>query len=402
MITYKEAYKKVLEYTRDYGTETVELLQATGRVLAVDIKADRDFPPFDRSTKDGIALAFETSIGEGSQFKVAGVVQAGTPQAELSDKNNCLEIMTGAVIPKGADTVVMYEDVTITDGKAILNKKPVLGQNIHLRGSDEKKGAVVLQKNTRISAAAIGVMAAVGVTEVLVKKLPRITLISTGNELVEVWEAPLPHQIRKSNMQSLYAALSEEGIVPQQIHLKDDLETIRDGLQTAFKENDVLLLSGGVSKGKYDFIPLAMEELAVQKIFHKVLQRPGKPFWFGFHEATGTLIFSFPGNPVSTFANYHLFFKDWLKKSLGLPIDKIDAILKDEVEVKGTLTLFLLVRTEWRLGKLTVSLINNNGSGDLTSLAKSDGFICLEPKDAPYDIGDVVPFVPTYCFISVH
>src|SRR5690606_30876965 len=140
----------------------------------------------------------------------------------------------------------------------------------------------------------------------------------------------------------------------------------------------------------------AMEELGVQKVFHKVLQRPGKPFWFGFQEATGTLIFSFPGNPVSTFANYHIFFKDWLRKSLGLALVRVDATLSEEVEVKGTLTLFLSVRTEWRSGKLMVSPIHQNGSGDLTSLARSDGFICLEPRDAPYGIGEGVPFVPTH------
>ncbi len=252
----------------------------------------------------------------------------------------------------------------------------------------------MLHKNTKISAATIGVLAAVGVTKVLVKKLPRITLISTRNELVEVGEIPLPHQIRKSNMQSLYAALSEEGIISQQIHLKDELENIRCGLQKAIRENDVLLLSGGVSKGKFDFIPMVTEELRVQKIFHKVQQRPEKPFWFGLHEATNTLVFSFPGNPVSTFANYHVYFKDWLKKSIRLPVVKIDAILNEVVEVKGTLTLCLQVKTAWRLGNLTASLVNENGSGDLISLAKSDAFVRLAPRDTPYAIGEVVPIVP--------
>src|SRR5690606_19836952 len=135
--------------------------------------------------------------------------------------------------------------------------------------------------------------------------------------------------------------LSEEGIAPQQIHLNDDLEDTRHGLKKAINENDVLLLSGGVSKGKYDYIPQVLEELGLQKVFHRVLQRPGKPFWFGFHKVTGTVIFSFPGNPVSTFANYHVYFRDWLKKSLGLPILGSDVILTETILAKGELTLFL-------------------------------------------------------------
>lgn len=395
MIPYQEAYRKVMDFHQDYGTEAVDLLEAMGRVLAVDIKADRDFPPFDRSTKDGIAIAFSALVKEGSPLKVEGVVPAGTPRVELSNSNNCLEIMTGAVVPKGADTVVMYEDITVTNGLATLNKKPTLGQNIHFRGSDVRQGVPVLHQNTKISATEIGVLAAVGIAQVLVKKLPRITLISTGNELVDVAETPLPHQIRKSNMQTLYAALSEEGIAPQQIHLNDDLEDTRHGLKKALNENDVLLLSGGVSKGKYDYIPQVLEELGVQKVFHRVLQRPGKPFWFGFHKVTGTAIFSFPGNPVSTFANYHVYFKDWLKKSLGLPILGSDVILKETILAKGELTLFLGVKTTREGGRSMASLIAENGSGDLMSLAKSDGFIRLAPREAPYEVGEVVPFVPT-------
>ncbi|MCG2460355.1 molybdopterin molybdotransferase MoeA [Flavobacteriaceae bacterium F89] len=394
MITFEEAYKKVIHYRRNYGTETVGLLEATGRVLALDIKADRDFPPFDRSTKDGIAIAVEALDGEKNQLRIEGVLPAGNPRAELSDKNNCMEIMTGAVVPKGADTVVMYEDINIANGLATINQNPTRGQNIHVRGSDVNQGATVLYQDTKISGAEIGILAAVGVTQVVVKKLPSITLISTGNELVEVEETPLPHQIRKSNMQSLYAALREEGIVAQQVHLNDQSEDVREGLQKALQESDVLLLSGGVSKGKFDFIPLAMEELGVKKIFHKVLQRPGKPFWFGVHKATSTLIFSFPGNPVSTFANYHVYFKDWLKKSLGLPILGFDVILTESILANGTLTLFLGVKTFMEAGKLRASLVTENGSGDLMSLAKSDGFIRLAPRDTPYAIGEAVPFVP--------
>ncbi len=395
MIAFKEAYEKVLSHSQTYGMEKVLLASSMGRVLSEDVFADRDFPPFDRSTKDGIAIDYEGIVNGLFEFNIEGVVAAGTPKTKLSNTNNCLEIMTGAVLPENTNTVIMYEDVTIENGKATINKQPNKGQNIHRRGGDEKEGALVLEENTKISASEIGVLAAVGKAEIWVKKLPKITLISTGNELVEVTDTPLPYQIRKSNMHSLYAALSEENVVPQQLHLADDKALIKKELSKAMLKNDVLMLSGGVSMGKYDFIPAVLEELGVKKVFHKVLQRPGKPFWFGLHKESNTVLFSFPGNPVSTFANYHIYFKDWFNKSLGLSIPKIDVVLAQAIMVEGTLTRFIRVKINVVHGKLVAGLVTGNGSGDLTSLAKSDGFIRLEPMAQSYEKGDIVPFVAT-------
>lgn len=399
LITFEEAYQKVLAHSQDYGTETAQLTKATGRILAEDIVADRDFPPFDRSTKDGIAITFEAIKNGRTEFEVQGIIAAGVPKSKLDSISNCVEIMTGAVVPKNADTVVMYEHITIENGKATLHKIPVLGQNIHYKGGDEKKGAIVLQKNTTITAAEIGVLASVGKAEVLVKKLPKITLVSTGNELVEVHESPLPHQIRKSNMHSLSASLSTIGIAPNRLHLKDDEQEIHKALKKALQENDVLLLSGGVSKGKYDFIPAALASLGVEKVFHRVLQRPGKPFWFGVQKELGTVVFSFPGNPASTFANYHIYFKDWFNKTLGLPIPKIEVVLKTPIEVNGDLTRFLRANAQLENGKLMVELVSGNGSGDLTSLVKSNGFIKLLPKNGVYKEGTLVSFVATRSII---
>lgn len=395
MITFKEAYQKVMAHKQDYGTEEVPLLKAMGRVLAEDIKADRDFPPFNRATKDGIAINYAAIKNGIKEFKIEAVVAAGSPKYKLGNEHNCAEIMTGAVVPENADTIVMYEHITIKNGCAILDKQPNQGQDIHFQGSDKLQGAIVLNKDNLIYASEIGVLAAVGKSKVLVKRLPKTAIISTGNELVDVQETPLPHQIRKSNIHSLHAALSEENIVPLQLHLNDDKEEIKIEIQKALVENDVLLLSGGVSKGKFDYIPAVLEELGVEKIFHGVLQRPGKPFWFGIQKETRTIIFSFPGNPASTFANYHLYFKDWLKGSLNLSIPKINVILAEAIPVTGTLTVFLRVKIEMENGKLLAHLVKENGSGDLTSLAQSDGFIWLDPKDAPYNAGELVPFSST-------
>ncbi|MET7029180.1 molybdopterin molybdotransferase MoeA [Sediminicola luteus] len=401
MITFQEAYLKVMAHKQDYGTEEVELLKSMDRVLAEDIKADRDFPPFDRATKDGIAINYAAIKNGIKEFRIEAVLAAGSPKYKLKSENNCVEIMTGAVVPENADTIVMYEQITIKNGYAILDKDPNQGQEIHLQGSDELQGAIVLNKHKLITASEIGVLAAVGKAKVLVKKLPKSTIISTGNELVDVQETPLPHQIRKSNIYSLYAALAEEKIVPSQLHLNDEKEEIKKEIKKALNENDVLLLSGGVSKGKFDYIPDVLAELGVEKIFHRVLQRPGKPFWFGIQKETRTLIFSFPGNPASTFANYHLYFKDWLKGSLSLSIPKINVILDESIPVTGNLTLFLRVKIRMENGQLLADLVKENGSGDLTSLAQSDGFIRLDPKEVPYSVGELVPFSPTRRTISL-
>jgi len=395
MISFKDAYQKVLDHCQDYGDEQLPLSKATGRILAEDIVADRDFPPFNRATKDGIAINYKAIENGQTTFKIEGVMAAGMPSRSLSDTANCLEIMTGAVVPEYADTVIMYEHVVIENGWATLIKNPTKGQDIHRKGSDQKKGTVVLRKFSSITPAEIGVLAAVGKSNLKVRALPSIAIVSTGNELVDVAETPLPHQIRKSNIHTLYAALGQEGIAPTPLHLPDEKESIRKVLRQSLQEHKVILLSGGVSKGKYDFIPEVLNELKVEKIFHGVKQRPGKPFWFGVQKETGTVVFSFPGNPVSTFVNYTIYFKDWLKQSLGIPLHEIKVTLKEEVNIKGELTLLLRAKLHFLDGKLQASLVKENGSGDLSSLVSTDGFIVVEPNKEVYKIGEYVVFIPT-------
>ncbi|SDL42520.1 molybdopterin molybdotransferase MoeA [Kriegella aquimaris] len=399
MIDFDEAYKKVLQHTFDLGMETVPLTESNGRVLAEDIKADRDFPPFNRSTKDGIALNY-AAVEKGTvTFKVEGVLSAGMAQQTLSNGPNCYEIMTGAVVPNAADTVIMYEELTIINGTATISKKPKKGQNIHVKGNDEKLGAILLKKGKRVTAADIGVLASVGKAEVKVRRNPKICVISTGNELVEVSETPLPHQIRKSNTLSLAAALADENISATSLHLLDDQEIIENALEEALQHYDVLLLSGGVSKGKFDFIPDAMEALGVRKVFHKVWQRPGKPFWFGVQEELNTVVFSFPGNPVSTFANYHVYFLPWLTNTLGLPHAEHQVILDEPIQIDPPFVRFVQVTVHWEKASLHARLLKDGGSGDLTSLSKSAGFVLLRPKEEPYQKGELVTFIPTQAII---
>ncbi|MDC6406978.1 MULTISPECIES: molybdopterin molybdotransferase MoeA [Maribacter] len=395
MITFKEALQKVLEHPLNLGSEHVLLMDSMGRYLDEPIYADRNFPPFDRVTKDGIAIQFDAVIGKVETLRIENIASAGMAQCTLQDETACIEVMTGAVLPKHTDTVIMYEHLTIENNRVTINETVTKGQNIHYEGSDESKGTQILSKGTKITPAEIGVMASVGKSNVLVKKVPRVCSIATGNELVDVDVLPEPHQIRKSNSFTMVSALSDLRIEGSSLHLLDDKKSIEDGLSSALRENDVLLLSGGVSKGKFDFIPEVMETLGVEQLFHRVAQRPGKPFWFGIHKEFNTVIFSFPGNPVSTFANYHLYFLPWLFRSWGIKIENQYAQLTVELDIKPPLTRFIQVRTHWLDSCLQVTPVVENGSGDLTSLSRADGFICLEPRDLKYTKGELVSFIST-------
>lgn len=378
MISFQEAYNSVLDTVGSFGEVWVPLAKADGRILAGDITADRDFPPFDRATRDGIAIQLADS-GTPKGFTIVGTAAAGTPQVELKKDTDCYEIMTGAILPRGANAVIMYEHLEIKEGVATINRPVTIGQNIHFKGSDEPKGSVVLPKGSRITAAEIGILASVGKSKILVKKNPKVTLFSTGDELVPVDTVPELHQIRQSNSHTLRAALFDLGISSEMVHIKDDKASIKDALQKAMNQSDVLLLSGGVSKGKFDYLPEVLEELNVQKKFHRVLQRPGKPFWFGWHKNSGTTIFGFPGNPTSTFANFHVYFLAWLNKSLGQSNPEIQVFLDEDFENTTDLTLFLRASVGIVSGGLHAKLIDGNGSGDLTSLTHANGFILIEP-----------------------
>lgn len=394
MISYEEAYRLVLETAMDFGTEQIDLDLSHGRILAEDVMADRDFPPFDRVTKDGIAIAYSAYEKGVRSFKIEVVAAAGSPQQTLQRPENCIEVMTGTMLPQNADTVVMYEHLNIEDGVATIEKDVTRGQNIHKKGSDEAMGSILLKKGHKIEAPEIGVLASVGKSKVAVKEVPTITVVSTGNELVNVDEKPLPHQIRKSNSHSLKAVLKVESIHCNLLHINDEKTEIRKQLSTALKKNDVLLLSGGVSKGKYDYLPKILEELGVEKRFHRVAQRPGKPFWFGTQGNGETTVFAFPGNPASTFANYHVYFLPWLRKSLGLPVEEHLAALDEPFENVTGLTRFIRAKAYLKDGRLKTKLVLGNGSGDLTSLAQSNGFVRFRPNNA-YEVGELVPFHPT-------
>jgi len=393
MIGFREAIDTVLQNKTDFGTVQVPLHKAHGRILAQDVRADRDFPPFDRATRDGIAIQLKNDAPLPS-YTVQGIAAAGAPQMELLEPSHCLEIMTGAILPKHATTVVMYEDVELKNGLAHLKAPVTPGQHVHTKGSDEPQGSILVKEGQRLSASEIGILAAVGQSEVLVKRNPKVGLFSTGDELVPIEATPQLHQIRQSNSHTLKAILGGEGIGAEILHVKDDKESIYTALKQALAAYDVLLISGGVSKGKYDFLPEVLEELGVQKQFHRVKQRPGKPFWFGAHSGTSTTIFGFPGNPTSTFTNYHLYFVPWLNHCFGITHEVVKTFLAEDFENTTDLTLFVLVHAVVENGKFMAKLVHGNGSGDLTSLSRANGLIKVDPKEK-LNTNERVVFVPT-------
>lgn len=392
MISVKEALQIILNNTQDFGVEEIPFLESVGRILKENIEADRDFPPFNRVSMDGIAINQNYFLTGNRNFPIEGTQAAGAKQKALMDDSNSMEVMTGAVLPENTDTVIRYEDVVINNGIATVNLESVeQGKNIHTKGKDRRQGDILIKINTMITAAEIGVIASVGKGIVKVAKTPRVIIVSTGDELVEVNEIPLAHQIRRSNAFSLVSLLEKMNIKADTSHITDDKDLLKQKIASYLNTYDVLLFSGAVSKGKYDFLPEVLEELSVKKLFHKVAQRPGKPFWFGSKARKS--VFAFPGNPISTYVNCLAYFYPWFAKSTGVELKNETVILGEDVLFKPQLTYFLQVKIEIKEGHLLAFPIKGNGSGDLVSLVEADGFIQLPMEQINFKKGESHSFI---------
>jgi molybdopterin molybdotransferase len=392
MISVAQALQTVLNSFQDFGVEEIPFIKSVGRILKEEIVADRDFPPFNRVSMDGIAIDFQQFKNGQRAFTVEGIQAAGSEQISLQDAESCIEVMTGAVLPNNANTVIRYEDITIENGVATINTNAVNdGQNIHNKAKDGKFDDILIYQNTKISAAEIGVLATVGKSFVKVARQPKVMIVSTGDELVGVDEIPLEHQIRRSNVFTLVSLLERLNIPSETAHITDDKSILKSKIEGYLQEYDVLLFSGAVSKGKYDFLPEVFEELDVEKLFHKVAQRPGKPFFYG--QTNTCSVFGFPGNPISTFVNCLAYFYPWYYKSVGIETNQETAILGEDVSFKPSLTYFLQVKLESENGKLVAFPITGNGSGDLASLVNTDAFIQLPSDKIEFKKGEAFPVI---------
>jgi molybdopterin molybdotransferase len=392
MISVTEATRIIQQVAAPHSIISVPLAEAVNRVLAEPVVADRDLPPFNRVAMDGIAIP-SASFGAHKSFKIEGIQAAGAAEKVLSDERHCLEVMTGAVLPGGTDAVIRYEDVDIHDGVATIQLPVVTtGMNIHHQGNDAHQGDVLLAEGQHISPAEVALLASVGKAEVKVYNFPRTAIISSGDELVEVDTTPQAHQIRRSNAYALQAAMRELGWQASAFHLNDTREDVLHELQLLMQDYDVLILSGGVSKGKFDFIPDALSALGVTKLFHQVSQRPGKPFWFGTSE--NKVVFALPGNPVSTFLCFYRYIKPWIRSNMGVKSNEQTAILTSAIEFKPALTYFLQVYATHDQGKLMATPMPGGGSGDFANLKAVNGFLELSADRSSFDAGEVFPFIP--------
>jgi molybdopterin molybdotransferase len=393
MISVNEASHLILSHLFNGAIVTSTLEECVGKVLAEPVYADRDFPPFDRVTMDGIAILFESFKNGQRGFQITGTHAAGDKNLVLSDSTKCFEVMTGAVLPVGTDTVIRYEDISINNGVATINVTNIeQGQSIHVRGQDARQGELLLSPGMVLSPAEIALLASVGKSKVAIQSFPRTAIISSGDELVKIDQQPLPHQIRRSNNYAIQAAMNAMEWAGINYHLPDEKNILFTEIKSILEKNDVLILSGGVSKGKFDFIPTVLEELGVKKIFHQVSQRPGKPFWFGVSNES-KIVFALPGNPVSTFMCFHRYVKPWIHKSLGIKWKDQFAVLATDFSFAPKLTYFLQVAVVNENGKLMAYPNAGGGSGDFANLKDVDGFLELPLDKTDFKAGEVFPLI---------
>ncbi len=399
MLTPAEAEKLMLGALVPFPAEDCALAAVHGRVLRAELRADRDLPPFDRVTLDGYALRTAALAGGQRTFRIEATQAAGMRPFKLGPAPDaCVEIMTGAVLPTGADCVVPYEETENSGAK--MNLRPGAtwsnGRAVHRRGSDHHAGEVIVKAGTRITGREIAVAAAIGATTLPVTRVPNIAVVATGDELVEIGDAVAPHQIRRSNDYALRAALGLAGYPRvERFHLHDMRHEIEHMLWHIIAEFDVILITGGVSKGKFDFLPAELDAQGVRKIFHGVAQRPGKPLWFGLNP-DGKPVFALPGNPVSAYTCLHRYVLPALAHASGLPLAAPrQAALAESVSFLPPLAYFLPVRiASGERGELLATPDPSNTSGDFAGLVGTDGFVELPAGQAEFPAGYVAPFRP--------
>ena len=395
ILTYAEAAALVLEQAHRLAssprkTEQLPLDQALDHVLATTVHADRDLPPFHRSTRDGFAVQ-AAALSRGDWLPVIGILRAGeAPSSTPLAPNTALEIMTGAPVPEGADAVVMLEHIENLDGRIRLaqNRSVRHGSHIVPAGSEAHRGDPVVSAGTRLAANHIAALAAVGAATVEVFRRPRVAILATGDELVEIASNPQSHQIRNSNSYSLAAQIALAGGEPQRLGIaRDNLDDLRALINTAQQSCDLLLLSGGVSAGKYDLVEQALAERGAAFHFTGVRIQPGKPTVFGElprENAAPLPFFGLPGNPVSTMVTFLLFAAPMLRALAGethLAPHFAQATLA-EPEPATDLTRFLPAHLDANWDHATVQRIPWQGSGDLAATARSNCFVVLPPDIA--------------------
>jgi molybdopterin molybdotransferase len=391
MIPFSQARDILLASFPVLPSERLPIESCAGRVLREEIKADREFPPFDRVMMDGFAMR-AADFAAGREFVLSGCAPAGSPAVKLpSAVMSCVEVMTGAPLPLGADCIVPVEEVTRDGG--VIRVSPdfevVSRRYVHAAGSDSRAGERLLEPGVLLGSREIGVAASCGAAWIEVSKLPRIHILATGDELVAVDEIPQPHQIRQSNASAIACVLQRAGHpASASARLRDDPMESAVAVRCTLEASDLTIITGAVSKGARDFVPALLDSLGCRRLFHGVAQRPGKPAgcWLG---PAGQIVMALPGNPVSALTGLHAFMLPVLAVASGLPIPRPRLVIPAE-RIDG------LPGMTWHLpvtigddGRARPAPTGN--SGDFIGLLKSDGFVTLPPRGEP---SAAHPFTP--------
>jgi len=356
---------------------TVAVWDALGLVLVQEIKTDREYPPFDRSTRDGYAVR-SSEVKPGTQLKCAGEIKAGDSVTEALAPGTCIQIMTGAAVPAGADAVVMIE-YTQRKGELVRFERGAQSwQNIVRRGSEASARQTILTPGMRMGFAELALAAQVGATQLQCAKRPRVAILSTGDEVVLIDQPPGPFQIRNSNSVSLAAQVRIAGGEPVVLgNAADRVEDLGEKIERGLKE-DALVLTGGVSMGKYDLVESVLKALGAEFFFDAVAIRPGKPAVFAICQ--GKPVFGLPGNPVSAMVTFQLFVTpaiDLLSGADAHPLPLVEARLAEPLNERPGLTHFLPARIEWHGAEPQVSALKWQGSGDIAALAGANCFLVV-------------------------
>jgi molybdopterin molybdotransferase len=394
MLSYEQARNKVIEQVGKKrgprATAVVSVWEALGLVLAQEVKTDREYPPFDRSTRDGYAVRSKDTL-PGAQLTCVGEIKAGDTVREALTAGTCLQIMTGAAVPAGADAVVMIEHTSREGDLVRFERAAQPGQNIVPRGSEAAAGQTILMPGMRLGYAELAVAAQVGAVNLQCATRPRVAILSTGDEVVLIDETPGEFQIRNSNSVSLAAQVRIAGGEPVVLgNAADRIEDLGEKIERGLKE-DALALSGGVSMGKYDLVESALKALGAEFFFDAVAIRPGKPAVFGMCQ--GKPVFGLPGNPVSTMVTFELFVApaiDLLSGAEARALPLVEARLGEAMKEKTGLTHFLPARVEWRGAVVEVKALKWQGSGDITALSKANCFLVVPANREKIEIGEYV------------
>jgi molybdopterin molybdotransferase len=399
MLSYTDARQKVIEVAgsipRPLLRTHAEIEQAFGRILAEPVLADRDYPPFDRSTRDGFAVRSADAQNAGARLECVGELRAGGRMEAAVLPGQCVEIMTGAAVPQGADAVVMIEH-TRREGRTItLERSAQKGDHIVPRGSEARAGTLLVAQKARLGYAEMALAAQAGATRLEIFAAPRLAILSTGDEVVDARSNPGPLQVRNSNGISIEILARTAGAETIQLgNAPDEKGALRKAIERGL-EQDILVLSGGVSMGKYDLVEQVLADLGAEFHFTGVSIRPGRPAVFG--TCRNKLVFGLPGNPVSTMVTFELFVLpavDVLSGAIPRALPVFRAKLATSVREKGPMTHFLPARIDWEGREARVTQLPWQGSGDIVALALANGFLIVGPERPEIAPGEWVDILP--------